>query len=52
MKSVIIMICFLAAGDLALFSGAHSLQAWSATRAQLKSFQAYADHATDPLIPG
>ncbi|MCP3728843.1 hypothetical protein M9978_00225 [Sphingomonas sp. MG17] len=50
MKSFAVMICILVAGDLALFSGAYTQQAWHSTRGQLKSIQVLADDATGSLV--
>lgn len=49
MKAFLVMMFILAAGDLALFSGAYSVQLWSGTRTQLQSIQSYADDATGSL---
>ena len=49
MKSFAVMLTVLFAGDLALFSGDYSAQAWHSTRTQLKSIQTFADDATGSL---
>lgn len=50
MKTGFIIVLFLLAGDLAMFSGANTHQLWSATKAQLKSIQTYADQATGSFL--
>lgn len=49
MKTLLVVLLILLAGDFSLFSGHYTQQTWVATRTYLKSIQTYADEATASL---